>query len=454
MRHEAIGRSGNEQGEAVYDVVGIGFGPSNLALALTIREEAGDLRSLFLERRGGYDWHPGMLLEGAQVQISFLKDLVTLRNPQSHFTFINYLQRQGRLLDFVNLRTFFPTRIEFNDYFRWVAEQLSDQVRYDREVLEIQPVEKGDGLVSHLRIVARRSSGETEEYLTRNLVIATGGVPMLPAGIKLGEDRRVFHSQDFLRRVTAQYPDANAPYRFVVVGSGQSAAEIFHYLFSQYPRADVTAALRRFAYKPADESAFVNEIFAPATTDLLFSMPEAERLELIRTHADTNYSAVDLELIQTIYKTLYERRVAGNLQARVRPFLELQGVEPASGGLVAKFQNKVTRKPEQIEADGLILATGYQRNKSHPLLGDLAPYLLASGTEGYWVDRDYRIGAQPTFRPKVFLQGFCEDTHGLSDTLLSVLPVRSQEILASLLQIEEEAPVLSAVGAVEEASRV
>jgi L-ornithine N5-oxygenase len=442
MRHEPITNSGDEQRETVYDVVGIGFGPSNLALALALREEAGPLRSLFLERRGRYDWHPGMLLEGAQVQISFLKDLVTLRNPQSYFTFINYLRLQGRLLDFVNLRTFFPTRIEFNDYFRWVAEQLADQVRYDREVLEVLPVAGEDGEVVRLRIVAQKSCGEREEYLAKNLVIATGGVPCLPPGIEIGSDPRVFHSQDFLRRITERFPDADAPYRFVVVGSGQSAAEIFHYLFSQYPQADVTAALRRFAYKPADESAFVNEIFAPATTDLLFSMPENERQELLKTHADTNYSAVDLELIQTIYKALYERKVAGDQRVRLRPFLEFQGIQSAEDALTATFHNKGTRTVERIETDGLVLATGYTRSKSHPLLGKLAPHLLASGADGYRVDRNYRVGAQPSFRPKIFLQGFCEDTHGLSDTLLSVLPIRSQEILSGL-QADDEAPAFA-----------
>jgi lysine N6-hydroxylase/L-ornithine N5-oxygenase len=37
------------------------------------------------------------------------------------------------------------------------------------------------------------------------------------------------------------------------------------------------------------------------------------------------------------------------------------------------------------------------------------------------------------FRPAIFLQGACESSHGLSDTLLSVTAVRTDEIGAALL---------------------
>jgi len=36
--------------------------------------------------------------------------------------------------------------------------------------------------------------------------------------------------------------------------------------------------------------------------------------------------------------------------------------------------------------------------------------------------------ASPDLQASVYLQGFCENSHGLSDTLLSVLPSRAAEI--------------------------
>ncbi|MNP58776.1 L-ornithine 5-monooxygenase [compost metagenome] len=50
------------------------------------------------------------------------------------------------------------------------------------------------------------------------------------------------------------------------------------------------------------------------------------------------------------------------------------------------------------------------------------------------MDRDYRALANPEFGANVYLQGFCEASHGLSDTLLSVLPARAAEIGQSLYQ--------------------
>ncbi|HTQ78484.1 MAG TPA: SidA/IucD/PvdA family monooxygenase, partial [Thermoanaerobaculia bacterium] len=77
----------NGRSKAPLDVVGVGFGPANLALAVCLEEpptRSGQaLQSLFLERKPAYAWHPDMLLEGAEIQVPFFKDLVTLRNPRS-----------------------------------------------------------------------------------------------------------------------------------------------------------------------------------------------------------------------------------------------------------------------------------------------------------------------------------------------------------------------------------
>ncbi len=446
QRAGAVETHGAEQ---VYDVLGVGFGPANLALLLCLHEQPAmpdgrQLRSLFLERKPDYDWHPDMLIDGASIQVSFLKDLVTLRNPCSHFSFLNYLRLHGRLLDFVNLRTFFPTRVEYNDYFRWVAAQVRDSVHYDREVMAVQAVPAGrqgaprpadSPAVELLRVVARHGgSGLPQEYLTRNLVVATGGVPYIPAGIDLDAAPHVFHSQSFLRNVRQHFPRADAPYRFVVVGSGQSAAEIFQYLFTQFPRAQVTAAIRRFAYKPADESEFVNEIFSPVMTDVVYGLPPEERRSLRDMHADTNYSAVDLELIRSIYRSIYDRKRDGDTRVQVRAMMELEHVEQHDATVTARFWNKVERRCEHLEADGLVLATGFQHSCLPPVLKELEPYLVTiPGGGEYQVGRDYRVQSVPGFAPAVYLQGYCESTHGLSDTLLSVLPIRSREILESIL---------------------
>ena len=73
------------------ELLAIGAGPANLALAVALEELAPELaaRTLIVEQHPDIAWQRGMLLPWAQSQVSFLKDLVTLRNPRSAFTFVN-----------------------------------------------------------------------------------------------------------------------------------------------------------------------------------------------------------------------------------------------------------------------------------------------------------------------------------------------------------------------------
>ena len=139
----------------IHDLIGIGFGPSNLALAIALQEQAAQggapVDALFIEKQPRFAWHPNMLLDHAHMQISFLKDLATLRNPASPYTFLNYLHAKHRLQDFINLKTFYPSRHEFNDYLSWAASHFSEQCAYGEEVLSVLPEMQGDK-VSLLRV--------------------------------------------------------------------------------------------------------------------------------------------------------------------------------------------------------------------------------------------------------------------------------------------------------------
>ncbi|WP_462186953.1 SidA/IucD/PvdA family monooxygenase, partial [Frankia sp. CcWB2] len=259
----------------IRDIVGIGFGPSNLALAIAVTEHnarvspAAALRVSFLERQPRFGWHRGMLLDGATMQVSYLKDLVTLRNPASDFSYLSFLHERDRLVDFINYKTMFPLRQEFHDYLEWAARRLDDLVEYDTRVVDIRPVTV-DGEVRMVDVVGvRGTTGETVVRRARGVVIAVGLEPTAPAGIELSE--RVWHNHDLLSRV------ANLPSpvrdRFVVVGAGQSAAEVTEFLHTKYPRAEVVAVFSRYGYSPADNSSFANQIFDPSAVDDFYAAP-------------------------------------------------------------------------------------------------------------------------------------------------------------------------------------
>ena len=107
----------------VHDLLGVGLGPFGLSLA-ALADGVDDLDAVFVDQRASFSWHPGLLLEGATLQVPFLADLVTLVDPTSRWSFLSYLREQGRLFRFYFAERFLVPRREYDAYLRWVAESL------------------------------------------------------------------------------------------------------------------------------------------------------------------------------------------------------------------------------------------------------------------------------------------------------------------------------------------
>lgn len=415
--------------ELIHDLIGIGFGPSNLSLAIAAAERSPNLNCCFIEQKPEFSWHGNMLLDGSDMQISFLKDLATLRNPHSRFTFISYLHQKSRLASFINLKTFFPSRIEFNDYLRWAAAQFDDRCHYGEQVEAIDADER-QGRVERLIIHSHSRDGENRRRFARNLSIGIGGQPQIPEVFQASRDPRIIHSSQYLRHARHWFEQpSSGPLKVLVVGSGQSAAEIYCDLGQNYPQVQASLLMRSSALKPADDSPFVNEIFNPDFVDVIYHQPDSERQQLLDSLRDTNYSVVDLPLIERIYQQQYEQQVSGQIRHRLLPQRQILTVDAQPDGIHLRWQHRLNRQIDTERFDRIILATGYQRNGHWPLLAPLTPWLGE-----HRIERDYRIGSRPDFEPGIYLQGSCEATHGLSDTLLSLLPIRASDILDSLGQ--------------------
>ncbi|MDX8149822.1 SidA/IucD/PvdA family monooxygenase [Lentzea sp. BCCO 10_0061] len=402
----------------IYDIVGIGFGPSNLALAIALTEHNEQaetpVTAVFLERQQAFGWHRGMLLDDATMQVSFLKDLVTMRNPTSRFSFLCYLQDRGRLIDFVNHKNLFPLRVEFHDYFEWAAAQVDDMVAYSTEAVGVEAIQ--DDLFE-----VTTATGDV--YHARNLVFATGLRPAVPEGITLSD--RVWHNSEFLHRVG----ELTDPKRCVVVGAGQSAAEAVAYLHREFPGAEVCSVFSRYGYSPADDSSFANRIFDPEAVDHYYDAPDAVKQRLMDYHRNTNYSVVDIDLIAQLYRTTYQEKVLGTERLKMMKMTRLVAVEESPDGARAVIQSLVTGEQEFVDTDLVLLATGYA--EAAPVLGGLEEHCTRDETSRLVVGRDYRL--QTSLRGGIYLQGGTEHSHGITSSLLSNVAVRSGEILTSVL---------------------
>ncbi|WP_226364873.1 lysine N(6)-hydroxylase/L-ornithine N(5)-oxygenase family protein [Pseudonocardia sp. ICBG162] len=431
----------------VLDVVGVGFGPSNLGIAIALLEHnatvPADARvsARFVERQERFGWHRGMLLEDATMQVSHLKDLVTLRNPTSGFSFLSYLHDRDRLADFINYGSSFPTRREFHDYLEWAAARVGEisaaagsavTVDYGSEVVEIEPVRGGNGV--ELVDVVVRTGDRVERLRARNVVLACGLTPVLPRGITVGG--RVWHNRDLLFRTRELA--GTEPTRFAVVGAGQSAAETVEHLHRTFPTAEVHAVFARYGYSPADDTSFANRIFDPAAVDDFYTAPDEVKDRILGYHANTNYSVVDPELIEGLYRTHYHERVAGTERLRFRNVSRVADVVDVGDRVELAVESLIDGSREVITADAVVYATGYRPADPLWLLSGGLDEACARDARGRLdVHRDYQLGTTAladgtAVRAGFYLQGPTEHTHGITSTLLSNIAVRSGEVVASL----------------------
>ncbi|GAA0297789.1 lysine N(6)-hydroxylase/L-ornithine N(5)-oxygenase family protein [Streptomyces polychromogenes] len=421
--------------QEIYDVVGIGFGPSNMSLAIALKEHGASapqhpVRSHFFERQPTFGWHRNMLLPSATMQISFLKDLATFRNPMSRFSFISYLHASNRLVQFVNNQSFIPTRQEFHQYLEWAAAGLSDQVTYGAEVTSIRPVTGPGARTPDLLEVEVRSGGTVSTVTARNVVVSTGLVPRLPEGVSAGE--RVWHSSEFLSRFNAQDPQDLK--RVAVVGAGQSAAEVTRFLYDSLPHAEVSAVIPSYGYSVADDTPFANQVFDPDTVDEYYFGTEGARDAFWRYHRNTNYSVVDADVIRSLYQRSYDEQVRGVQRLHFRNLTRVDAVEGSAGGARVVLRSLLDDSREELAVDALVFASGYDGLDPARLLGEEFDRHFQRDAAGrHRVERDYRLVATSGLTCGVYLQGGTEHSHGLTSALLSNIAIRSGEIADSIV---------------------
>ncbi|MEU7583035.1 SidA/IucD/PvdA family monooxygenase [Streptomyces sp. NPDC041068] len=417
---------------STYDLVGIGFGPSNLSLAIALEEHGGRaLNAAFFEQKPALAWHRGMLLPDAKMQISFLKDLVSFRNPQSRFSFVSYLHEMGRLPQFVNNQDFFPTREEFHGYLEWAESNLADPVAYNSEVVSVRlPREAGGkGPAGQVQVEVRDTAGGGSRLVNaRNIAVSTGLVPRMPVGVQ--RDERVWHSSEFLDRFRAWDPKDMG--RVAVVGAGQSAAEIVRFLHDALPDASVTAVLSSYGYAIADNTPFANQVFDPIAVDDYYRGSEESKESIWQHHKNTNYSVVDDEVIKDLYRRAYDDEVRNRKRIDFINLARVDGVKRVEDETRVAIRMLATDEIIDLDVDVLICATGYNPMEPSRVLGELDKYCLRDERGRYRVERDYRLVTSPELPCGIYIQGGTEHTHGLSSSLLSNLAVRSGEIVESL----------------------
>lgn len=401
-------------GRPVLDVAGLGIGPFNLSLAALLHPVP-DVHARFFDRAAEFNWHPGLLFDSATLQSPYLKDCVTLIDPTSRFSFLNYLARTHRLHRFVIGDYVNVPRWEYNSYFCWICDQLRT-LQFDTAIHEVRHERD--------KFVIDTSRGPV---MARDLVLGLGRTPYVPPTARPYLSDTLYHAGEYLSRAAPRRGQ-----RIVVVGGGQTGTEIFQDVIKDscdLP-AKVTWISRRHNFVPFDESPFVNELYVPGYTRFFHQQPPSERERLLLLQRFSSDGVLQPLLLDT-YRRLYALDFRENraLDYRLLVDRELIDVKPARHGWQLVVQGPSSA--ELIGADLVILATGYEFGVP-PLLEPLASRLDLDERGRCGVAEDFSLRWDGPPGNRIYAHNMGQFSHGWSDPNFAAMAWRSAVIVNSL----------------------
>lgn len=421
--------------DQIYDVIGIGFGVSNIGLAISLKESNAGVSMLFIEANADSLWQPNMLIRGADIQNSPHRDLITPNNPRSKYTFMNYLFEHGRLFEYFNLNITHPLRTEYADYIKWCSEDFKDHVIYNERANSISH-HATDGVEETVFEVATNSG---KRFFARNISIGTGRQVNIPAKFQHVRNCRISHLTQY--SVTTTSIPRNESTSIAVIGSGQSAIEIILDLNKRFPESRITNICNGFGYRLKDTSPFSYEAFYPEFIDFFYSLPPNAKEEVTSQLRATNYSTVDGDVLHELYLSMYEDRLVGAERISLRKNSNITHVIDHGRHIEIGTTGKHDGRQRSDHFDFVFLATGFidyqlatSPLSSIPLLENIA---RALGSERFSVSRDYRIESKSSkscTEGSIYLNGLCEMTHGMGDAgSISSVSTRCSTIARSLI---------------------
>ena len=410
------------------DFIAIGLGPFNLSLASLLHEKT-ELQYLFFEKKAQFDWHAGMQLPNTVLQVPFMADLVSMVDPTSPLSFLNYLKSQQRLYKFYFLEQPHIPRREYNHYCQWVADQLS-HIQYQSTVKAIYAKNEGFEVVVE-------QGGRFIRYLCRNLVIGSGNLPYLPESLRKLQQQvpeKCLHSADYLHQKKAQLKG-----NVVVLGSGQSSAEVFLDLFDQQYEHDSTQKAgfklhwltRSNGFFPMEYAPLGLEHFSPNYTQHFYALSETQKAHQLKDQA-LLYKGISAKTIRDIYQKLYHRSIAANAQyTHLHAQIQLLHAELLESQQIRlSLEHTVTRKRFFMDVDLVVASTGYY-SPEFSFLKYLKP-LIATDQAGRWkISHDYRL--EHSAMGEIFVQNQEMHSHGVGTPDLGLGAFRAATIANQLL---------------------
>lgn len=401
-----------------FDLVGVGIGPFNLSLAAVLAKHP-EFRTRFFDRKPRFEWHSEVMFDDSYMQTNYLKDLVTPVDPTSPYTFLNYLANQGLFHPFLNTGRTVVSRREFELYCTWVSERLAHRLGFG------EGVERVDFADDRFHI--HTSAGD---YTATHLCIATGLVPRIPSFVTDYIGPRVLHAKSPEFRSL----DLRGK-RVAIIGGGQTGIEVYrNVLEGKWNEArEVRLFTSRRGLEPLDESAFTNEIFTPNYLDRFWDLAPEKKWEIVESQKLTSDGNTP-DYLATLYRDLYRRKFVDGDARDLRIFAcrKLTGLVPEGDHYRLSFENSFLATSETVEADVVILCTGF-RNVLPAMIEPLRGRLRLDAQDRFHFRKSYAVEWDGPADHRIYALNFSRHLHGIVDPQTSLMAWRSAVIANDLL---------------------
>lgn len=423
----------------IYDFVGVGIGPSQLSLAIALEEsfDMSNKKCLYLDSKHKFEWHAGWNNPHAQIQMSILKDLVTMRNPQSRYSFLSFLREQGRLESIASMDGYVPSRTEYEIYLHWVLNELDLPVVFSSSVRSIEPyqgIESGILKVNYLD-----KDDNYVSILTRSISIAAGKAPKQLENLMMSE--RVYHSSQ-LAELLEQVVGLKSTCKVAVVGAGQAAAESTLSLLTENPNTEVHCFARSFLYRSVDANPFVNDLYTWSSAKKMRKGTKSWSVGMRKDLANSNYGVVDERLLQKLYSLNYEDSINSKQRLFISSYVEIKSILSNDQQLELSIYRKETDEQSRESFDFVVLATGFGENRACKMIEPLSEFLTVDvETQEYLLDEDYSLAMTTSDAAKVVVHNYNDHDLGFTNNTITSLALRSQsytECFRSVLEPDYE----------------
>lgn len=409
-----------------YDIVGVGIGPFNLGLAALTQPlvDSGELTAAFFDQREEFRWHPGLMLDEATIQVPFLADLVTLADPTSPYSFLNYLKLSGKIHRFYIRENFYPLRREYSDYCGWVDSRLNT-THWGARVRSAAPAPAALTEATGARWLVDVEGRGT--VAARNLVSGVGTRPYVPDGlVEALRHPLAVHSADYLPSRAALAGAESV----TVLGSGQSAAEIYADLLPGAVEAGrrVDWLTRSPRFFPMEYTKLTLEMTSPEYAGYFRGLPAALREGLNRENRSL-YKGISGETVNAIYDLLYRLDLTTDVERHttLRAGVEASysGYDAAAGGHELTVTHLETGTQATHRSEALVVCTGYRADPVPPFLEPAREQLRFDASGRLDVAEDFSVDADAS----LFVLNNDEHVHSLNAPDLGMGPWRNSIVL-------------------------